>query len=415
MRRIIPALALGLATSALALTAPSTALAAGTTNGGLLATFTATLDGLDGSHIQLPADMAPSHLADFSADGASLADYAPFTRNIFVRRADGTSYVLGTVPSGQHVDFVSWAGGASQYVVVVMDDNATYKRSVWRYRQGLAPVKLLGGLSQNTLSFAADARSTRLVFQAPDSDLVSLNTDTGATTILTQYCTSDSTTSYYCDGGAAIDEVLDLNPVNGSILVAWHKYTVDVSWSGYGWFTPGTAFPTQWYAPANNPQGLLVSPDGSEVALQMLSGGVPKYSEVRSAASSALLTTVTGAVHVAWQPCPSGVCAVFVGPAKPSAPRNVTAYAGASDPEVTARVTWAAPTKANPAVTGYQVNVVRLSSTGAVVTSKVYTGPATARNATFWLLKTRYKFRVRAENDLGWGPWSAYSNAVTAR
>lgn len=378
------------------------------------------LDGIDGSHRPLPADLYPDYKSDFSPDGASLLLDNPFSRSVIVRRADGSTYSLGTWTSGWFPSFTSWAGGSGQYAVVVLENDASTLLAIWRYQLGKAPVKL-GTLPYTSDTFAADAHSTRLVYQAPDSDVMSMNTGTGTVTALTNYCVPlGDGGDCQGGGGKTIDSVLDVNPADGRVLLAWSELTPTVHFNGFGWLTPGAPSPTKWHAATADSYalGAVVSPDGTLVALEAPTntGADSDYNEIRSAQpGGALLTNVKGGNHTAWQPCPNGVCPVFVGPAKPSAPQNVKAYPGATDPEVTAKVAWTPPATANPAVTGYQVNVVRVSSTGAAVSSKVFAGPATARNATFWLLATRYKFRVRAQNDLGWGPWSPYSNIVTAR
>jgi hypothetical protein len=108
---------------------------------------------------------------------------------------------------------------------------------------------------------------------------------------------------------------------------------------------------------------------------------------------------------------------VIPAPTPPSAPKIGTATSGSIGSPVTARATWSAPTtNGGSAVTGYRVRALRISSTGAVVSTIVSSvRPATSRSLTMTLPSGKYRFTVQAINKIGNSPQSARSNLVTAR
>ena len=90
----------------------------------------------------------------------------------------------------------------------------------------------------------------------------------------------------------------------------------------------------------------------------------------------------------------------------PSAPSSPTLTAG--DASIT--VSWAAPSDGGSAITGYGVQY-RPGSTGAWL-SWGHTGLATVTTITGLDNDQAYQVRVRAENDVGPGDWSAASTAT---
>lgn len=105
-------------------------------------------------------------------------------------------------------------------------------------------------------------------------------------------------------------------------------------------------------------------------------------------------------------------------PDVPSAARIGPATSGALGGSVTATATWTPPVNdGGAAVLGYQVHGYRLSSTGQVLSTykSALFGPS-ARTASLRLpAKGRWRFAVRAQNSVGYGPLSARSNIVRAR
>ncbi len=395
------------------------AQAAGTVNGPLLNAGARTLDSVGKPPIPLPMDMRLGNSMDFAPDGASLVGEDFFTHAIIARRADGSTVSLGSYPVGSSPTFVSWAGGSGQYAVVVLTDTDSDVDTLWRYQTGSAPSRLATLESNGASEFAADAHSTRFVFEGADDDLMSIDTDTGVRTELTDFCDAVPDGADCTKGnGTTVDGVLDINPADGAILVSWSRMTETSDFNGFGWLTPGETTPTQWldYSGQSYASGGIVSPDGTQVALPVFgSWTTTDTTQIRSAEPGAAVIGQLPDLHAAWQPCPTGSCPVFVGPTVPGAPKVGRAYPGATDTEITATVSWGTAPNTGPPVSHYQVDVARLTSTRTIAKHTRLTGPATARKGKFWLSPTRYKFRVRASNELGWGPWSAYSNIVRAR
>jgi predicted phage tail protein len=88
---------------------------------------------------------------------------------------------------------------------------------------------------------------------------------------------------------------------------------------------------------------------------------------------------------------------------EPDAPATPTATAG----DASATVRWSIPANNNAQIDGYQLDV-----NGSV---RDYPASAGGTNQSVGNLQngTTYRFRVRAHNEIGWGAWSALSNAVT--
>ena len=107
-----------------------------------------------------------------------------------------------------------------------------------------------------------------------------------------------------------------------------------------------------------------------------------------------------------------------VTPAKaPGPPRIGTAQWGWVGWRLTAVARWTAPVSTGgSAITGYVVTAIRINSNGTLgrrTTSRVQ--PARARYLNMPLPAGRYRFVVRARNNVGLSPASARSNLVRAR
>ena len=95
-----------------------------------------------------------------------------------------------------------------------------------------------------------------------------------------------------------------------------------------------------------------------------------------------------------------------------SRPRQVTGVEGRAGSPATAGVRWRPPASAGGLVLkAYVVTVLRANGS-KVTTTKVKAGK---RSATFTLPAGRYRFKVRAVNADGPGPWSALTAAVRSR
>ncbi len=177
----------------------------------------------------------------------------------------------------------------------------------------------------------------------------------------------------------------------------------------------------RWEPPTENPQGY--EPAGYRVTLRRV-GGVSQTRNVSPdqlalawpglAAGVAYrvgVTTVNGSEvsRTAWSEVvrPTG---------PPRAPTRVKASPGPAGGAVSARVTWSLPRNTGALrVKGYRVLALRVVD-GKVVrqreSSRLH--PA-ARSLSMRLAKGNWRFRVRATNRLGWGPYSPRTSAVAPR
>ncbi len=175
-----------------------------------------------------------------------------------------------------------------------------------------------------------------------------------------------------------------------------------------------------WVAPAGT------SVTGYQVQVRTLAGA--QVGVLRAAAATARSLTVTGltngtayTVRVrATSAAGPGAYSAAVGvtPATtPGAPVIGTAASGVAGGAVTATARWAAPTSSGgSARTGYIVRWQRLNTSNAVVATGTVTAGAAATSLSPTLPTTgRYRFAVRASNDVGNGAFSGNSNIVTAR
>ena len=104
-------------------------------------------------------------------------------------------------------------------------------------------------------------------------------------------------------------------------------------------------------------------------------------------------------------------------PTAPARPARPTAKPGKPRGPITASVSWAAPRNGGSPINGYVVRALRISPTGAIVSSRTFAKrPASARQLKMTFARAgKYRFTVRAVNAVGGGIPSARSNAVRAR
>ena len=112
----------------------------------------------------------------------------------------------------------------------------------------------------------------------------------------------------------------------------------------------------------------------------------------------------------------SALSTVIIPATVPAAPVIGTAASGTAGGAVTATAHWDIPTtNGGSAVTGYVVRAVRMSSSGAVLsTTTSAVQPGSAQQMTMTLQTGNYRFTVQAINKAGSGPQSARSNLVVA-
>ncbi|MGH3356796.1 MAG: fibronectin type III domain-containing protein, partial [Nocardioidaceae bacterium] len=108
---------------------------------------------------------------------------------------------------------------------------------------------------------------------------------------------------------------------------------------------------------------------------------------------------------------------VVVPAGRPDAPGIRRAGWGSRGGEDTARAFWSAPESHNGSrVTGYRVRALRLRPNGNVASRRVSAvQPRRARSFEMALRRGRYRFQVRAINDVGGSPWSEESNVARSR
>ena len=195
---------------------------------------------------------------------------------------------------------------------------------------------------------------------------------------------------------------------------------------------PGIGAPTRgngsatvtWTAPTTNGGATIT---GYTVRAYVGTGSTAV--QTLSAAATATSLTVTGLTNgTAYTFTVAAVNAVGSGPLSarsaavtpatvPGAPVIGTASAGTAGGTVTATARWNPPTSTGgSAITGYRVNALRMSSTGAVLSTSISgLQPATSRSVTMTLRAGNYRFTVQAVNAAGTGAASARSNLVAAR
>lgn len=102
---------------------------------------------------------------------------------------------------------------------------------------------------------------------------------------------------------------------------------------------------------------------------------------------------------------------------RPAAPAMGRVSPGSAGTPATLRVRWRQPATVEPVITAYQLRGERIDAAGRVVARKTWTlrVPLSRTTATLRLPAARWRFVVRAGNDVGFGPWSDRSRIVRAR
>ncbi|WP_270886144.1 DUF4082 domain-containing protein [Pedococcus sp. 5OH_020] len=171
--------------------------------------------------------------------------------------------------------------------------------------------------------------------------------------------------------------------------------------------TAGTVYVASYFAPAGHyasDTGYFAASGVDNGALHALRDGVSGGNGVYRYGTSSVFPNSTFNsegyyVDVVYSTVPASA---------PAAPSNVTATAG----NATATVSWTAPSDGGSTITSYTVTPY---IGGSAQTSTTVSGSPPATTATFTGLTndTAYTFRVSATNDVGTGPVSAASPAVT--
>ncbi len=380
-------------------------------NGGLLTvSIPARIDVPGGTSTRFPVSNG-----QFSPDGASLAFVDGSPPKLRVQHPDGTVTLLGGAPgTGLRLAGgpVAWSDDGS-YVVASVIDDVEGDPSLWRYQQGHAPALVRSWSGYVYVAVLGIRPGTDLLTYAMDGDLYTVDALTGENVRWTHNCDAGECTSgYYMLAGDW--------PASGDRLLVDYITADDVH--HLGWLSPGSEVPekirdvnSQW----QDSVGPIVAPDGSSVAWTYVPryepNGLPYETHVQSIAGGAVLT-MPAPYYSDWQPCPNGVCPTFVVPKTlPGAPKIGTASPGPVGGRLTARVSWRLGNNLAPDLTGFVVQAQKVNASGAVVRRISAARAATVRAAVLALPKGRFKFRVRARNADGLGPWSANSNVVRSR
>jgi hypothetical protein len=189
--------------------------------------------------------------------------------------------------------------------------------------------------------------------------------------------------------------------------------------------TSGDASATvTWTAPSNDGGSTITG-----YRVRVLDSAGAQVGALRPATATATSVLVTGltngssyrfqvaATNAVGTGPDSALSPVVVPATVPSAPVIATAASGTAGGAVTATAHWDSPTTdGGSAVTGYVVRALRISSSGAVLsTTTSAVQPSPARQLMMTLQTGHYRFTVQAINKAGSGPQSARSNQVTAR
>ena len=113
----------------------------------------------------------------------------------------------------------------------------------------------------------------------------------------------------------------------------------------------------------------------------------------------------------------SAVSASVIPASTPSAPIQHRAVSGLPGGGISATAVWSPPiNNGGYPIIGYVVRALRLSASGAVLTTTILARqPASHRSVSVQLVPGNYRFTVQAVNAIGAGTQSARSNLVTAR
>jgi hypothetical protein len=178
--------------------------------------------------------------------------------------------------------------------------------------------------------------------------------------------------------------------------------------------TAGSTATVEWTAPASAGTSSIthyvVTRDGA--APVAVTGQAYTFTGLQP---GAIDNVAVQAVNLAGEGAPAAV-RVKVPAAKPGRARIRSAGSGATGGKVTAVARWQPPRSDGGArVTTYRVYGYRMNARGVFVQKVASVRTATARSWQPTLSRGRWKFAVRARNNVGWGPFSGRSNTVTAR
>lgn len=183
-------------------------------------------------------------------------------------------------------------------------------------------------------------------------------------------------------------------------------------------FGPGVSITSAWIG--SDSQANTIS--GTSMATPHVTGAAARYLQghrdaTPAGVSAALLGAAT--TGVVGNPAGSPNRLLYVAPPRrPGPPRITDAVSGRAGGRITATARWLAPrSDGNSLILGYRVRALRFDRAGHVVGSTL-SGllPASSRSVVMVLpWKGKYRFTVKAVNEVGAGPWSARSNAVLGR
>ncbi|HEX2806263.1 MAG TPA: fibronectin type III domain-containing protein, partial [Kineosporiaceae bacterium] len=187
-----------------------------------------------------------------------------------------------------------------------------------------------------------------------------------------------------------------------------------------------TAATVTWVPPVDSGAG---TPSGYRVAAYVGTGtSAARTVTVAGTASTATMTGLTNGTGYTFEvtvqysagngPISARSAAVVPAPSAPSAPVIGTAASGSTGGTITATAQWSAPANTGgSAITGYQVNAMRLAADGSVLgTTTSGLRPSSARSYSMTLpVGGQYVFTVVAVNAAGTSAPSATSNPVTGR
>jgi hypothetical protein len=163
--------------------------------------------------------------------------------------------------------------------------------------------------------------------------------------------------------------------------------------------------------------GLIVSPDGAKVAWNVQDSPAD-WTAVASLTGSEVPVRLAGPWHVAWQPCPDGVCPTFRLTPRPGRPGIGRASSGAVGGRVTMTARWVKPANAVVArLDSWKIIIAMVNSANRVTNTNVdiVQNPNTLSKVLHGYGRSRFKFRVRVRGEMGWSAYSPWSNIVRGR
>jgi hypothetical protein len=289
-------------------------------------------------------------------------------------------------------------GGNGKYVVVGVVDRFDGGHWFWRFSpdrdpRELTPDKLDG---RPVFDTDTDRRSAAYVFvENGDLFVASARTDDEPEEVPTRRARDITGVTYSADG----DDLYLLYDGGATLGV------VEATGGRVRVIRDMTARRT-----GEDPSRPMASPDGRYLAWNTENaGGQTRVVPLRNPSRRPI---VLAGKHWSWQPCFDDVCPKFGTPDAPPRPTATDGRPGGR-PTITAR--WSAPAAGSRPITLYELVATRIEDTGAVVRRVDTSAPPDVRSLRWHLDKGRYRFRVRALNDVGPGAWSRASLVVRSR